>query len=66
MGGFLLSDNVDSQAFEPVMGHTSIQHSHARNVKKDMNVNHLRCPRHGIFGVCKFIGIPWHYLLRDT
>jgi len=18
------------------------------------------------FGVCKFIGIPWHYLLRDT
>lgn len=48
MGGFLLSYDVDSQAFEPVVGHISIQHSHARNVKKDMSVNHLRCPRHGI------------------
>ena len=23
-------------------------------------------PLCGAFTVCKFIGIPWHYLLRDT
>jgi len=55
--------NVNNMTASALMGSISSIEDSAKSINE--RTDHLSSPSIAI-SICKFIGIPWHYLLRDT